>query len=57
MTITAPANTLIGLNGATYTHVAFSTASYEIGAVCEIYVDDTGTKYVATPLAGTAAYS
>ncbi len=55
MTITAPANTLVALNNATATHIAFTTANQLIGAACEIVCDDTGTKWVALPYAGATA--
>jgi hypothetical protein len=47
MSITAPAGTLIGLNGAAFTSLTFSTASQKIGAMVEITPDDTGNFWMA----------
>lgn len=53
-TLTATANTMIVLNDATATSLAFSTANELIGASA-LFVS-TGAKWIGTPLVGTATY-
>ncbi len=58
MVVTAPANKLIGFNGATLTTLTFSTAGNLIGAGVEIIADDTGAKWMALPIgANTATFT
>lgn len=46
MTITAPANTLVIFNNLTATSGVFSTAGNKIGAICEVYANSDGTKWI-----------
>ncbi len=55
MKIIAPAGKLIGFNNAALTSLTFSTAGNLIGAVAEVFVDDSGTKYVAAPMCANTA--
>ncbi len=46
MTITAPANKLVIFNNLTATSGTFSTAGNLIGAICEVYANVDGTKWI-----------
>jgi hypothetical protein len=46
MTITAPANKLVIFNNLTATSGTFSTAGNLIGAICEVYANIDGTKWI-----------
>jgi len=51
----ASTDVMVGLNGAEYDTVTFSTGSAMIGASAAIFCD--GTNYFCIPFAGTAVYS
>lgn len=46
LTVTAPANKLVIFNNLTATSGAFSTAGNKIGAICEVYANADGTKWI-----------
>jgi len=51
----ASTDVMVGLNGAAYDTVTFSTSSYMIGACCDVFCD--GTNYFVRVICGTAVYS